>query len=55
MKKITYAAIILLATACTEQETADVSVASYDATGKTVSVFTTADGTEHRLDRKSVV
>src|SRR6187200_3696971 len=49
MKKIAYSTIILLAVACTEQKTADVSVANYDATGKTVSVFTTADSTEYRL------
>src|SRR6187431_2969202 len=49
MKKIAYSTIILLAVACTEQKTADVSVAKYDATGKTVSVFTTADSTDHRL------
>src|SRR6188474_1758456 len=49
MKKIAYSTIILLAVACTEQKTADVSVANYDATGKTVSVFTTADSTDYRL------
>ena len=49
MKKISISAIVLLAVACTEQKTADVSVAKYDATGKTVSVFTTADSTDHRL------
>ena len=49
MKKIAYSAIVLLAVACTEQKTADVSVAKYDATGKTVSVFTTADSTDYRL------
>src|SRR6186997_3242583 len=49
MKKIAYSTIVLLAVACTEQKTADVSVANYDATGKTVSVFTTADSTDYRL------
>jgi glucosylceramidase len=49
MKKIAYSAMLLLAAACTEQKTADVSVVKYDATGKTVSVFTTADSTDYRL------
>ena len=49
MKKIACSAIVLLAVACTEQKTADVSVVTYDATGKTVSVFTTADSTDYRL------
>src|SRR6186713_2316419 len=49
MKKIYFSAIFLLAVACTEQKTADVSVTKYDATGKTVSVFTTADSTDYRL------
>src|SRR6188474_564726 len=49
MKKIAYSAIVLSAVACTEQKTADVPVVNYDATGKTVSVFTTADSTDYRL------
>src|SRR6187455_3559999 len=49
MKRIAYSTIVLFAVACTEQKTADVSVTKYDATGKTVSVFTTADSTDYRL------
>jgi glucosylceramidase len=50
MKKITYSLIVLLAVACTEQKTTNVSsVESYDATGRIVSVFTTADSTDYRL------
>jgi len=49
MKKIAFSAIVLSAVACTEQKTADVPVVNYDATGKTVSVFTTADSTDYRL------
>src|SRR5688572_16130746 len=54
MKKIFYAVIALLSVACSQEKTADTDSAatdstSYNAAGKTVSVYTTADSTNYRL------
>ena len=56
MKKIAYSLFVLLATACSEEKTADTTdttgtaaTADYSTQGKTVLVYTTADSTDYRL------
>ncbi len=52
MKKLAYSAIILLTVACSQEKTSEATTdvtTTYNADGKTVLVYTTADSTDYRL------
>src|SRR5829696_7724776 len=52
MKKIAYSAIVFLTVACSQEKTSETDInltTDYNAEGKTVLVYTTADSTEYRL------